>query len=555
MTNNIIAIVNKSDEKLVETLKTKYGFRSLIDNYPFFLAAPNQAVIMQLDNPFKSEVIMDYAHKLDWSRFDVNLRTEDARSASAMTEEDIEVFQSNYGTDAGIWSDPYVAYKKGLIGIQRLYGHYGSPAFSELFRIFDNELHWDLDTMSSAGVSCHLGSYAVNSGWNYFGIGNNLRFYRVYISKDLLPESVDYVDIIDHHDLEQSVPDCINDKVEETDIVRPINLESIYVSAFDLKQPENENSILVSSLNENIYRTADDYLVYGSEELYWCDSEQEYYYFEENMPSQVDSECNFSYHAISTMRHESSEYRSLLNDYPAADYYRVGFEVEKVDYDLVTSYYADDLLRETQYRKECDASLDSGDGYELISPMYAYDVDFIEKQIKSMNSVCELLNGTTTSKCGTHITISKYAENGSYVFNKLVNWLPVLSALYPNRVHNEYCEAVVGKSHYNYTRKYRPIRLDDDKIEVRIFPATRTVDQLLWRLRLVRIMLDLHVASMRGIRKYVLSGKLHNHLDIIYKQDETLFNNLLVRANRHARRFEIFDSNNLLTPSELSEVL
>ena len=131
---------------------------------------------------------------------------------------------------------------------------------------------------------------------------------------------------------------------------------------------------------------------------------------------------------------------------------------------------------------------------------------------------------------------------GEDIFERLVHWLPLLYSLYPSRANptsNTYSKPQEGKQVRKYYDRYSSMHVDGSKLEVRIFPVTKTEEQLYWRLELLRILLDLRVASMKGIRKYCNKGRLHKHLMKVYNNEQYRIDDMLVRAEAFAKQYKL----------------
>jgi len=376
-------------------------------------------------------------------------------------------------------------------------------------------------------------------------LDNNMSSNMVFMDSRLLAGSSTYyygVEVIERYGGTQVVP-TLQGNVRLVDIagrVLPFDnrLEGCSIvctmnECMDYVEVDNMEDCLVHPSNSELVETCDGYRALGMDNVIYCEEDGEYYYEESNMPETSD-DYNFSWHGSPVQWHKST--------YDSDEEYRVGFEVEKEDHDLMTSYYAQDLLSSTKYRKESDGSLDDDEGYELISPVYKFDLKLIEKDIRSHSEVLDLLTGNGSSACGTHITVSKCRTHGSQIFDQLVHWLPLLYALYPSRsefTSSGYSKAKHGKNCRDYLERHGSLHVSDDKVEIRIFPVTRSLQQLLWRLGLVRILLDIRVASMKGIRKYCRQGRLHKHLMKVYDGNQYKIDNLLERAESYSQRYQL----------------
>lgn len=165
----------------------------------------------------------------------------------------------------------------------------------------------------------------------------------------------------------------------------------------------------------------------------------------------------------------------------------VGVEVEKED--ILTqrsiSHKAFNILT-GGWRKERDGSLQNT-GFELVSPVYDLMDSSLENSIKNNGILLRHINSGYSSRCGGHINISKRGETPSGFFNTIKGYLPLLYALYPNRIYKTYSKAKKIEEYYT-SDKYSSVFIKNNRVELRIFPAVANLDDLMWRIRLVRHM-------------------------------------------------------------------
>jgi len=167
----------------------------------------------------------------------------------------------------------------------------------------------------------------------------------------------------------------------------------------------------------------------------------------------------------------------------------IGFEVEKEDEQALISYDAHTLLDDTGWFKERDGSLDDDSGYELVSPVYDLMSDKLDKDIANSKELTELINADYGRRCGGHIHLSN-GDSGSLLFDKISPWVPLLYALYVGRIGGEYCKVKKNEDIKNDHEKYQAIRILDNRIEIRIISAVPTVETLLWRRDLMRLIMN-----------------------------------------------------------------
>lgn len=195
------------------------------------------------------------------------------------------------------------------------------------------------------------------------------------------------------------------------------------------------------------------------------------------------------------LRYVSNYHSSSPTEVPFDDIkpevFKVGFEAEKEDATVRNSVDIQTFLNDSggYWRKESDSSLDSRRGFELISPIMDFNVERIERYINETPFILEHINAEYNSvTCGGHITVSEVNKSGLTVFENISGYVPILYAMYNNRLSNDYCRA-----HNKETLKRgqrSAINVKSACVEIRIFPAIRDMENLMFRLRLVRLMLD-----------------------------------------------------------------
>lgn len=187
--------------------------------------------------------------------------------------------------------------------------------------------------------------------------------------------------------------------------------------------------------------------------------------------------------------------------------YLIGFEIEKEDCD----YYDDSDFHQSLYNEGwltvSDGSLYDG-GFEAVSPAFNLTRTRGEWSRRELQKHLEehsggYLDAGSSSACGGHITLSKRGATGLALVKQLREFIPLLLALYPNRVRGEYAQIARfrysadmrestgrgnGYSPDNDTgQKFRAINTKLDRVEFRIFSGVESSEQLDWRIRLIDI--------------------------------------------------------------------
>lgn len=257
----------------------------------------------------------------------------------------------------------------------------------------------------------------------------------------------------------------------------------------------------VSSGNYNGWFHSDDVIYVDDEgEYYHINDEGSYFFQHRNGDYYNHEESNNLRH-----RYHSQERERIVNDNTK---FTIGFEVEKEDEDVLTSWDLDDVDA-TKWCREEDGSLDDDSGFELVSPTYDLMADDLDEALKQ-DILKEHINASFSSSCGGHINFGIVGMNGEEVYNQVKGFVPVILSLYQVRLRNSYCYP--RKSYSN--SKSSAVSIKYGYMEFRVFSAVRSVDNLLWRRDLLRYMAsNLNKGTLFFIREMLTpTSKLHKHL-------------------------------------------
>ena len=196
---------------------------------------------------------------------------------------------------------------------------------------------------------------------------------------------------------------------------------------------------------------------------------------------------------------------------PRETEFTMGFEVEKEDFDAKTSCTYRELPH--GWTKEKDGSLSYESGYELISPVYDLYGSLHEEDIEGSNLLKQHINGSYSSSCGGHIHIASPLHSVEELFEECSGFFPVLYSLYVKRLNVGYAQAK-KKHEYLNRDKRSSIYVRADTLEFRIFPAVKNVKNLMWRVGLLRIIMDNLGATEREVLRMLCDAEspLHKHI-------------------------------------------
>lgn len=181
--------------------------------------------------------------------------------------------------------------------------------------------------------------------------------------------------------------------------------------------------------------------------------------------------------------------------------FKIGCEIEKQSY-LGSKHSNVSIGQRFGWKKERDGSLCNTIGYELVSPCYPLFTDDLINEAKEIEQAFpNLINGNDhdlishsrgNSACGGHIHFSRSYTSARDTFEMISGYIPLFYAIYKKRSESSYCSAKEKSRMKDSSEKMQAVRIIDDmvnpRIEFRIFPLVKNIDQLEWRIGLLRIM-------------------------------------------------------------------
>jgi hypothetical protein len=235
-----------------------------------------------------------------------------------------------------------------------------------------------------------------------------------------------------------------------------------------------------------------------------------YYYYEGNYyESEEYYEENYADKFIDSYHQGQHEQKAVLFD--SASPYRIGFEIEKEDSDILEYCNIHEFKRKSDnlFRKERDGSVCDEVGFELITPIYELNSEKIHEHICSYYIIESHIDAEVNYEtCGGHISISNINKDTWRFYSDIENYIPLFYAMYPKRCNENYCKAKTKSALKNDNEKYQAVKIHANRIEIRIFPAVKSVKQLMFRTKLLEIILnnptDNYMDSYKVIKKQVL---------------------------------------------------
>lgn len=204
--------------------------------------------------------------------------------------------------------------------------------------------------------------------------------------------------------------------------------------------------------------------------------------------------------------------------------FSIGFEIEKEDKEA-SLIEATALYKDTEWIKEADRSLDLVIGYELVSPAFDMFSNQMETEINMSEDLQQLINAKSSSNCGGHINIASSEYSTKELFEGLSAFMPLLYSMYESRIDKHYSMA---KEKHQYMSsdadKYAAVFIKRNVLEIRIFSAVKSIENLLWRQDLMRIMCKNINKSETDVLKMLCNqkSKLYLHLRKVYTQGEII---------------------------------
>lgn len=165
------------------------------------------------------------------------------------------------------------------------------------------------------------------------------------------------------------------------------------------------------------------------------------------------------------------------------------------------------------------------------------DADRITSYINSNSILVDHVNASTSKKCGGHVHLSHRNLSGSELYDTISGYFPIILAMYRGRIRNSYSPA--GSKDDMKRSGRMAINVKSDRIEIRVFSAIKSVDQLRFRLKLLQFICSKPTEDFKTAVENIRNG-YKKIFSSIY--DRAQFNGMLERAKVYSVDFEFTTS-------------
>jgi len=133
--------------------------------------------------------------------------------------------------------------------------------------------------------------------------------------------------------------------------------------------------------------------------------------------------------------------------------------------------------------------------------------------LKACEPVKKYINGQSDSSCGGHLNVSRKGVSSRDLLKGMKGFVPIIYALYENRLTNRYCQAKKWNNYFNYRDKYTAFYLKNENIcEIRLFSRVTNYTTLQWRIKLLQTLFGDYG---KNLNQFVL--KMSNRDSSLYK--------------------------------------
>ena len=196
----------------------------------------------------------------------------------------------------------------------------------------------------------------------------------------------------------------------------------------------------------------------------------------------------------------------------------IGLEIEKEDqasYDKM--YNTEEGLKSPKgWLYVHDGSLKSDCGLELVS--HGYNLTKEKKEmLAAIDSCADFINGTSSSRCGGHISVSEYGKTSEELAEELRPLVCFMLALFPNRMRNN----KINKLNFNQclsnpNEKYKPLMLSPNgRVELRMISRVKSVNSLKRRIDIIQWFLE-NKPTFKQTKQSMKDGYLKDVMSAVY---------------------------------------
>lgn len=199
--------------------------------------------------------------------------------------------------------------------------------------------------------------------------------------------------------------------------------------------------------------------------------------------------------------------------------YLIGLEIEKEDQPSFDKMYcSDDGLKSPKgWLYVHDGSLKDNCGLELVS--HGYNLTKEKKvMIEAIDSCSDFINGTSSSRCGGHISVSEHGKSSSELLRELRPLVCFMLALFPNRMRN----SKINKMNYDQcnmqevNNKYKPVTVNaNGRVEFRMISRVKSVNSLKRRIEVIQWFLE-NKPTFKQTKESMKSGFLKDVMSAVY---------------------------------------
>lgn len=125
-----------------------------------------------------------------------------------------------------------------------------------------------------------------------------------------------------------------------------------------------------------------------------------------------------------------------------------------------------------------------------------------------------------------HIHLSDKTQSPSSLLDSISGYLPLLYSIYNNRYKKNYSKAYKKDQYKNNCGSHHvAMNITSKTLEFRIFPAVESMTNLLWRLELIRLILNNKTSDHKEAFKNCFIDETNGlciHLNSIFSEDKML---------------------------------